>query len=142
GSEGIFIGETAGILGWETLPEPIADAMREYYTFKTDTRTQEFTDFSKKRNNYLPAWNWNVFGNSNNQASFVSHTMMATQETAEYYWQIYSYTKDLDWLRERAYPFIKGAAELYRTYDGFRLEEDGKYHFYNTNLHEHIWAGK
>ena len=69
GSQGIFIGETAGILGWETIPENIADAMQEYYTFKTNTRTQEFTDFTKKRNTYLPAWNWNVFGTRNNQAS-------------------------------------------------------------------------
>ena len=68
--------------------------------------------------------------------------MMATQETAEYYWQRYCYTKDLDWLRDHAYDFIKGAAELYRTYPGFVKEDDGKYHIYNTNLHEHIWAGK
>jgi hypothetical protein len=89
----------------------------------------------------LPIWNWNIF-NRDDQASFVTHTMMATQETAEYYWQVYHYTKDIDWLRDHAYPFIKGAAELYRTYDGFRKEADGKYHFNHTNLHEHIWAGK
>jgi len=142
GAEGIFIGETSGILGWETLPEEIANSMREYYTFKTDTRSQEFTDMTKRRNRYLTPWNWNVFGSGNNQASYTTHTMMATQETAEYYWQYYCYTKDLDFLRERAYPFIRGAAELYRTYDGFRKEADGKYHIYNTNLHEHIWAGK
>ena len=68
--------------------------------------------------------------------------MMATQETAEHYWNRYCYTKDLDWLRASAYPFIKGAADLYQSYDGLRKEADGKYHFYNTNLHEHIWAGK
>ncbi|NBD28210.1 glycosyl hydrolase family 95 catalytic domain-containing protein [Paenibacillus glycinis] len=142
GSDGIFIGETGGVLGWETLPDNIADAVKQYYTFQTNTRTQEFTDFTKKRNTFLPAWNWNVFGSGNNQASYVSHTMMATQETAEYYWQVYDYTKDLDWLREQAYPFIKGAAELYDTYPGFKKDADGKYHIYNTNLHEHIWAGK
>ncbi|WP_407270888.1 glycosyl hydrolase family 95 catalytic domain-containing protein [Radiobacillus sp. PE A8.2] len=141
GAEGIYIPETAGILGWETLPDNIADAVQEYITFETDTRSQEYTDFTKNRNTFLAPWNWNIFG-SNNQASYVSHTMMATQETAEYYWQVYHYTKDLDFLAERAYPFIKGAAELYRTYGDLKLEEDGKYHFYNTNLHEHIWAGK
>jgi hypothetical protein len=142
GSEGIFIGETNGILGWETLPDGIADAMQQYYTFKTSTRTQDFTDFTMRRNRFLPPWNWNVFGTSNNQASYVTHTMMATQETAEYYWRVYCYTKDLQWLRKVAYPFIKGAADLYQSYDGLRKEADGKYHFYNTNLHEHIWAGK
>jgi hypothetical protein len=141
GSEGIYIGETAGVLGWETLPSHIADSVQQYYTFKTKSRTQEFTDFTMNRNRYLPIWNWNIF-NRDDQASFVTHTMMATQETAEYYWQVYHYTKDIDWLRDHAYPFIKGAAELYRTYDGFRKEADGKYHFNHTNLHEHIWAGK
>ena len=33
--------------------------------------------------------------------------MMATQETAEYYWQRYCYAKDLDRL-DHAYDFIKG----------------------------------
>ncbi|RED61875.1 CBM35 domain-containing protein [Cohnella lupini] len=141
GSEGIFIGETAGILGWETLPSNIAASVQQYYNFNTNTRSQDFTNMTMERNRFLPVWNWNIFG-ANNQASYVSHTMMATQETAEYYWQIYHYTKDLDWLRDEAYPFIKGAAELYRTYEGLRKEADGKYHFYNTNLHEHIWAGK
>lgn len=141
GSKGIFIGETAGILGWETLPSDIAESVQQYYTFKTTTRTQDFTDLTMRRNRFLPTWNWNVFG-GNSQASYVTHTMMATQETAEHYWSVYCYTKDLNWLRKTAYPFIKGAADLYQSYDGLRKESDGKYHFYNTNLHEHIWAGK
>ena len=146
GSEGIFIGETTGVLGWETLPDDVAESVQEYYnSVNTDNelpRSQAFTDMTKRRNTYLPVWNWNVFGWSDNQASYVTHTMMATQETAEYYWQRYCYTKDLDWLRDYGYKFIKGAAELYRTYDGFVKEDDGYYHIYNTNLHEHIWAGK
>ncbi|OAS13272.1 CBM35 domain-containing protein [Paenibacillus oryzisoli] len=141
GSQGTFIGETAGVLGWETLPSNIATSVKQYYNFTTNTRSQDFTNLTAQRNTFLPVWNWNVFG-ANNQASYVSHTMMATQETAEYYWQVYLHTKDLNWLRDEAYPFIKGAAELYRTYAGLRKETDGKYHFYNTNLHEHIWAGK
>lgn len=141
GSQGVFIGETAGVLGWETLPSDIATSVQQYYNFNSSARSQAFTDLTMQRNRFLPVWNWNVFG-ANSQASYVSHTMMATQETAEYYWQIYLYTKDLNWLRDEAYPFIKGAAELYRTYPGLRKDADGKYHFYNTNLHEHIWAGK
>ncbi|MEW9534471.1 hypothetical protein [Microbispora sp. NPDC049125] len=142
GAEGIFIGETAGILGWEELPTDVAQSMQQYYTFKTTTRSQAFTDMTTRRNRFLPAWNWNVFNTGNNQASYVTHTMMATQETAEHYWNVYCYTKDLNFLREKAYPFIRGAAKLYQSYDGLRKESDGKYHFYNTNLHEHIWAGK
>ena len=36
GAEGIFIGETAGILGWETLPDDVAQSMQQYYTFQTE----------------------------------------------------------------------------------------------------------
>ena len=141
GGKGIFIGETSGVLGWETLPGGVADGMREYYTFKTSARTQDFTDLTMRRNRFLTPWNWNVFDGVS-QASYVTHTMMATQETAEHYWSVYCYTKDLRWLRKTAYPFIVGAAEFYQYYDGLRKEADEKYHFYNTNLHEHIWAGK
>lgn len=142
GAQGIFIGETSGILGWEELPDEVAQSMQQYYTFKTTTRSQAFTDMTKRRNRFLPPWNWNVFNSGNNQASYVTHTMMATQETAEHYWNAYLYTKDLGFLRDKAYPFIKGGANLYQSYDGLRKDSDGKYHFYNTNLHEHIWAGK
>jgi hypothetical protein len=141
GASGIFIGETTGILGWETVPTAVSDSMKTYYNFINGTRAQVFSDQTARRNTFLTPWNWNVFGTGNNEASYVTHTMMATQETAEYYWQKYQYTKDLNYLRDHGYAFIKGAAEFYRTYPGFRLE-NGKYHFYNTNLHEHIWAGK
>jgi hypothetical protein len=40
------------------------------------------------------------------------------------------------WLRDRAYPMLKGAAELYRTYPGTKLEADGKYHINNTSWAE------
>ena len=141
GSEGIFIGETAGILGWETLPEDVAEGMKRYYTFETERRGEAFEELTRRRNRYLPAWNWNVFGTGENQASFVTHTLVATQETAEHYWAKYAYTRDLDFLRQSAYPFIRGAAELYRSWPGLKKEEDGKYHIHHTNLHEHIWAG-
>jgi len=141
GSTGIFIGETAGILGWETLPDDVADSLRTYFAFESPRPPRGLAEFTEKRNRFLPAWNWNVF-DGESQASYVTHTMVATQETAEHYWNVYTHTKDTEWLREKAYPFIRGAADFYQSYGGLRKEADGKYHFHNTNLHEHIWAGK
>lgn len=140
GSEGIFIGETSGILGWETLPDDIAEDLREYYA-GTGELTAELEEFAAKKNSYLVPWNYKI-SFSGTSVSWVSHTMVATQETAEHFWMKYCYDKDEEWLREHAYPFIKGAAEFYRNYYGFVKEEDGKYHFYRTNLHEHIGGGK
>ena len=140
GCEGIFIGETCGILGWETLPDDIAEDLKEYYA-GTGELTPELQAFGNRRNSYLVPWNYKI-SFSGTSVSWVSHTMVATQETAEHFWMKYCYDKDEEWLRDHAYKFIKGAAELYRTYYGFVKEDDGKYHFYRTNLHEHIGGGK
>lgn len=143
GAEGVFIGETSGILGWETLPDDVAGELRDYYVTATASCTQRIQDFGSKRNSYLIPWNWKLsFKQDDRRVGFVTHSLVATQETAEYFWQRYRYTKDICWLRDHAYPFIRGAAELYRTYPGFRKEDDGKYHFNRTHLHEHIWAGR
>ncbi|BBI35855.1 LamG domain-containing protein [Cohnella abietis] len=139
GSQGVFIGETSGFFGQETLPTSIGNDLKTYLLYQ-GPKTSALNTFANNRDTSLSIWNW--LGSSVAPASYVTHTMVATQETAEYYWDRYLYTKDLTWLQNYAYPFIKGAAEFYRNYAGFKLDADGKYHFYNTSLHEHIWAGK
>lgn len=137
--DAIFIGETSGILGAETLPDDVAKDMRKFLAGKiglTDTISQ----LGDQRNSFLVPWNYKFWGGSS--VSYVTHTMVATQETAEYFWQRYLYTGDENWLSDHAYKFIKGAAELYRNYYGFVKEDDGYYHFNRTNLHEHIWGGR
>lgn len=142
GGDAIFIGETSGILGAETLPESIVPDLQKYLE-GTGSLTAEVRALGEKRNRFLPPWNWKFSAEpENNSVSYVSHTLVATQETAEYYWQKYCYTKDINWLKDDAYKYIKGAAELYRNYSGFIQEEDGYFHFNRTNLHEHIWGGR
>ncbi|MBE5938660.1 MAG: hypothetical protein E7265_11640 [Lachnospiraceae bacterium] len=142
GGDALFIGETAGVLGAETLPESIVPDLQKYLEGKGSI-TDEIRAFGEKRNRFLPPWNWKFSAEpENNSVSYVSHTLVATQETAEYYWQKYEYTQDKEWLKDHAYKFIKGAAELYRNYSGFIQEEDGYFHFNRTNLHEHIWGGR
>ncbi|MDB5055594.1 MAG: hypothetical protein JWM44_3644 [Bacilli bacterium] len=139
GSQGVWIGETSGFFGQETLPTAIGTDLKNYLLYQ-GSQTSGLSAFANNRDTSLSDWNW--AGSSVAPASYVVHTMVAAQETAEYFWDRYLYTNDLTWLRNNAYPFIKGAAEFYRNYAGFKLDPDGKYHFYNTNLHEHIWAGK
>lgn len=139
GGDAIFIGETSGVLGAETLPDDVAADIRKFLAGEirlNDTISQ----MGDIRNSFLVPWNYKCWGGSN--VSYVTHTMVATQETAEYFWQKYLYTGDVRWLRDHAYKFIKGAAELYRGYYGFIKESDGFYHFNRTNLHEHIWGGR
>ena len=42
------------------------------------------------------------------------------------------------WLRDRAYPMIKGAAEFYRHFPNLRKEADGKYHIHHVNSNESV----
>jgi hypothetical protein len=42
------------------------------------------------------------------------------------------------WLRDRAYPMIKGAAEFYRHFPNLRKERDGKYHIHHVNSNESV----
>ncbi len=65
-----------------------------------------------------------------------SRLLYNTAEAAQWYWERYEYTHDIAWLRDRAYPMLKGTAELFRTYPGTQLEADGKYHINNTSWAE------
>ena len=55
------------------------------------------------------------------------------RKSATLYWQRYQFTMDTNWLRDRAYPIIKGAAEFYRNFPNFGKEADGKYHIHHVN---------
>ena len=74
---------------------------------------------------------WSMGGGT---AGYHTHLLYNTAEAAQWYWERYEYTRDLAWLKDRAYPMLKGAAELYRTYPLTKLEADGKYHINNTGL--------
>ncbi|MBA8794916.1 hypothetical protein FHX74_002544 [Friedmanniella endophytica] len=141
GADGLFIGETVGVLGWEVLADDVADELRDYYGFRRPVPGPALREQTARRNRFLVPWNWYVDG-VERPAGYVTHTLVATQETAEHLWTVYGHTLDLDWLREVAYPFIAGAAELYRTFPGLRREDDGLFHVTGTNLHEHIWGGR
>ena len=107
GKDAIWIQETFGFDGPEVLPETGAKPTRE-------TRS---------------VWEsrWGGAG---------PRLLYNTAEAAQWYWERYEFTHDLAWLKERAYPVLKGAAELYRTYPGTKLEADGKYHINNTSWAE------
>jgi hypothetical protein len=140
GSQGFFVGEVSGFFGYEVLPTPMASDLQTFLASPAgSTPSSALAAFVANRDYHLSPWDWR--GLPSAPGSWVTHTMVATQETAEYFWERYRYTNDLTWLQNVAYPFIKGAAEFYRTYPGFTLDADGKYHFHRTNLHEHIYAG-
>lgn len=58
---------------------------------------------------------------------------------AQHFWMHYRYSNDLDFLRERAYPFFKEVAEFYEDY--LVLNEKGEYQLLPSQSPENRFAG-
>lgn len=134
GSQGIFINETEYFNGPELLPTDIANDLKNFMINGASPST-ELSNFARQRNSMHSRWilsptYWTTF------------TTINASERAEHFWNHYLYTLDTNFLSEQAYPMLKGAAEFYRNFPNLKLESDGKYHIYRTNLHEHIMGGK
>lgn len=151
GSEGIFIPETVWFDGLATLPDDIAAEMRDLYLLRRpwEQRSPRFMEFAQTKLPHSSRWNW--FGGGSwiagkwvpTERGFgpygpVTHILGTTAKVAYLYWRRYEYTLDAAWLRERAYPMIKGAAEFYRTFPNVSKGEAGKYHIRHVNSNESV----
>jgi hypothetical protein len=133
GSQGIFINETDNWNGPELLPSNIADDLRDFM-IKGNGPSGALGDFAKARNRMHSRWElWPTY--------WTTFTTINASEKAEHFWNHYLYTLDTSFLSTRAYPMLKGVSEFYRNFPNLKLE-NGKYHIYRTNLHEHIMGGK
>ncbi|MEC0240305.1 hypothetical protein P4H66_10635 [Paenibacillus dokdonensis] len=155
GSEGIYIPEVVTFNGMEELPEDIAAEMRELYLVRKpwDQMSDRFRDFAYSKRPHESRWNWKYheqyvdgklvyvergFGSF----GFTTHMFASQVGIAYHYWMYYEYTQDAAWLRERAYPIIKGVAEFFRHFPNLKKDKDGKYHIYNTTSDEKYYGGK
>jgi len=155
GSKGIHIPETVWFDGLAELPEDIAAEMRELYLLEKpwELRSLEFREYADKKHPRSSRWNWRAPGRwvegrftytDKGCLSFgeVLHILSTTDKIAFQYWLRYEYTLDIEWLCDRAYPMIKGAAEFHRTYPNVKKGQDGKYHIHNVNNHEPLKGGQ
>jgi hypothetical protein len=133
GSQGIFINETDFWNGPELLPSNIANDLRDFMINGNGPSTV-LSDFAKARNRMNSRWElWPTY--------WTTFTTINASERAEHFWNHYLYTSDTNFLSVKAYPILKGASEFYRNFPNLKFE-NGKYHIYRTNLHEHIMGGK
>lgn len=72
--------------------------------------------------------------------SFTMKMLAAGADIADFYRQKYLYTLDENYLRNKAYPMLRGIAEFYRSSPVLHKEADGKYHVYPTNYAETFWG--
>jgi hypothetical protein len=155
GSQGIFIPETVAFDGLAKLPDDIATEMRDLYLLKEpwEDRSEKFREYARTKLPFSSRWNW--IGNGkweNGRWTYaergsgpygpVTHIFSREAKIAYLYWLRYEYTMDTAWLRDRAYPMLKGVAEFYRYYPNVKKEADGKYHIHHVNSNEPVWGGQ
>jgi Domain of unknown function (DUF5703) len=155
GSKGIFIPETVFFNGLAKLPEEIAGEMQELYLLRKPwaERSVRFREFAATKHPHSSRWNWNERGSwvegrwvwterGSGPYGPVTHILGTTAKVAYLFWRRYEYTLDREWLRSRAYPMLKGAAEFYRHYPNLKKGEDGKYHIHHVNSNESVWGAR
>jgi len=163
GGKGIFIPEVVCFNGLTELPEDIAENMRDLYLLRKpwEARTERFEEFAWSQMPHSSQWNWKAPGGwidghwivkdkgsgqygiqsgpYGHVFGHVVHMFSSGAKIAYQYWLRYEYNRDKEWLRERAYPMLKGIAEFYRNYPNVKKGKDGKYHIHHVNNHEPIW---
>lgn len=151
GSEGIFIPETVWFDGLAPLPDDIAAEMRDLYLVRKpwEARSARFMAFAATRHPHSSRWNWWGGGShtdgrwvpterGNGPFGNVTHILGTTAKVAYLFWRRYEYTLDREWLRTRAYPMLRGAAEFYRHFPNLRRDERGVFHVHHTNSNESV----
>ncbi|WP_404713661.1 glycosyl hydrolase family 95 catalytic domain-containing protein [Sphingomonas sp. MMS24-J13] len=151
GSEGIFVPETVYFDGPAKLPPEIAAEMRALYlsTKSWSDKSPAFVDFASTKHPYASAWNWKTPGKwvagryvagerGAGPYGPTSHIFAVGAKIAYLFWQRYEFTLDRQWLRERAYPLLRGAVEFYRNHPALRRGPDGRLHLHDANNSEPV----
>lgn len=155
GSKGIFIPETVWFDGLENLPDDIVAEMSDLYLVSKpwEQRSDKFRYYAKPKAPHNSRWNWKDKGkwtdghfvwSDRGFGPFgpVTHILSSGAKIAHLYWQHYEHIQDDVFLREQAYPMLKGIAEFYRNFPNLRRGEDGKYHLHHVNNHEPVFGAR
>jgi len=152
GSEGIWIPEITFFNGPEKLPDDIAAELQDLDLVRKpgEEMSEHFRWWAETENRHNSRWNYRgdahwdhghmvfpdkgkgIFGHT-------THILSDAARIGNVYWDRYLVTQDQSWLRDRAYPILRGAAEFYRNFPNFKKAEDGKYHIDHVNNGESNW---
>ena len=151
-SRGMYIPETVAFNGLEPLPEDIAAEMPGLYLMQRpwETMSAAFRQYAHGRHPHCSRWNfkqemgfrdgaWTWIDRGSGPFGSVTHIFASGAKVAWMFWLRYDYTRDIDWLRERAYPMLRGVAEFYRNLPSLKREADGRYHLHHVNNSEGAW---
>jgi hypothetical protein len=155
GSEGIWIPETTFFNGPERLPDAVARELQDMVLARKpfEARSAEFDRFAANKNRHNSRWNYRADGtwengtyvfNSKGTGIFghTSHILGVASRIGMMAWERYAYAGDERWFRQHGYPFIREAAEFYRTFPNLQKDADGVYHINHTNNGESAWNSR
>jgi len=153
GSQGVFIPEITFFNGPEKLPDDIAAELADLMLVRKryEDRSDRFQWWAETKNRHNARWNFQADGHWDHGHYIVpdkgggifghcTHILSVGARIGNQYYQRYLFTLDKDWLRDRAYPIIKGSAEFYRNFPNVQKGEDGKYHIHHINNGESGWG--
>ncbi len=139
----------------EKLPEDIAAELQDLMLVRKpwEKRSQRFDWYANTKSRHNSRWNFRADGNwehgyyvfkpkGTGAVGHTSHILGVASRVANLAWQRYQFTRDEAWLRDRAYPLIKGAAEFYRNFPNLQKGDDGLYRINHTNSGESAWNSR
>jgi hypothetical protein len=152
GAGGVWLPEITFFNGPEKLPDNIAAELQDLMLLRKpfEQRSQEFQFWAETKNRHNSRWNFQGDGHFEHGHFVVptkgagifghcTHILCDAAKIGNLFYQKYLFTGDTNWLRDRGYPIVKGAAEFYRTFPNVTKDDDGKYHIHHVNNNESGW---
>ncbi len=134
GVSGAFFPETTHPDGPVVLPD---DAAKEYRDFFLDRKPKSSLS---TRTVALCRYDAQLYVTTTGEKpySYIGHIVSSGSEIAQQAWWRYRYSGDNKWLREGAYPLLRGTVEFYRHL--VQKGDDDRYHIIGKNVHEQYWV--
>lgn len=152
-SKGIYIPEVVGFDGPEVLSDELATELADLMLMRKpwEERSEAFRAFALKKRPHESRWNffaqeeWDngtLVQKDRDMGPFgpVTHMLGSQSGIAFLYWEYYLFSGDSGYLRDYAYPIIKGVAEFFNHFPNLKKGEDGKYHAWHTNCSEGFYG--
>jgi alpha-L-fucosidase 2 len=151
-SQGIYIPEVTFFNGPERIPDSLVAEFQDLFLARKPyaQASKEFLAYVQTKNCLTARYNFLNFGRYVNGVyvapdkgagifGHCTHFLSGAAGVASLFWQRFEFTGDQAFLREKAYPIIKGVAEFYANFPNLKQEADGKYHIYHVNRIESDW---
>jgi hypothetical protein len=151
-SKGIYIPEVTFFNGPERIPDSLVAEFQDLFLARKPyaQASKEFLAYVQTKNCLTARYNFLNFGTCVNGVyvapdkgagifGHCTHFLSGASGVASLFWQRYEFTGDHAFLRDQAYPIIKGVAEFYANFPNVKKEADGKYHIYHVNRIESDW---